>query len=87
MDPVRPYEQLGGAEDADETAERTLLDPIEERIHDGEQRARTRSLEPMDEGGRVAEEAAARGPYRGYERVLSGHGPRSSSTYACGFPP
>jgi hypothetical protein len=79
---VGPHQELCRADRAHEASERTLLDTIEKGVHRGEHRARARSLEAVDERRRVAEESAARAQNRGYEPVLSRHGPRSSSTYA-----
>ncbi len=80
VDAIWAYEQLSRAERADETPERTFLDPIEERVHGGEERGWTRALEAIDKRRGVGQEPATRAPDRRYEPVLSRHGPRSSST-------
>jgi hypothetical protein len=79
LHPIRPDEELGCDDRADEASETASVDLVEERVDRCEHTSRRRALDPIHERRSVADKCAilANG---GYEGVSSGHGPRSSST-------
>lgn len=85
-DAVRMHEELTRAQRADEATEIATGDVLEERVDRTADTSWPRVLDVVHEWRSVRDESAM---WRdcGYERVLSGHGPRSSSTYFCGSPP
>lgn len=86
-DAVRTNEQLARTHRADDAFELSARDVAEQRVNGRSNATQPRALDVVDERPGVRDERFTEPGDRSYERFVSGHGPRSSSTYASGSPP